>query len=342
MKRTLSVVMPNYNDSEYLTSAIESVVSQSYPPDEFIICDDASTDNSVEIIKGYAARFPLIKFVQNETNLGVFKTGLKLNAIATGDYIFYLNADDYLLAGFLEKSMRMLEKYPDAGFCAAFAYVITKKGRRLGIGYTAGMGSKNGLISPAEALNNISAIGSHFLHSGTMVFKRIHYKESERAMPDKDVPYFKDMIHTSLIIAKHGLCFISEPLVCIRMRNESLSASFHNNPELYSEAARKMAHYMRTEYPDVLDAKFIDRLEKNIIFWGYFNSLIKDRNSVLKRYKHLKTDDNLFKKASFSLLNRLLFGKDAIACIGYLVKNRLGVFDFLRNYGQGMLYQRGR
>jgi hypothetical protein len=102
-----------------------------------------------------------------------------------------------------------------------------------------------------------------------------------------------------------------------------------------------MAHYMRTEYSDILDGKFIDRLEKNILFWGFFNSRIKNRGLVSRKYKNLQAGKNIISgKIPLSLLNGFLYGKDVVACIGYLLKNRAGVIDFLRNYGEGVLYQR--
>jgi len=60
-KSTLSVIMSNYNHSRFLPEALDAIVNQSRQPDEFIIIDDASTDNSVEIIQSYASRYPFIK-----------------------------------------------------------------------------------------------------------------------------------------------------------------------------------------------------------------------------------------------------------------------------------------
>ena len=69
---TISVVMPVYNDAPFLNEAIDSILSQSLDDFEFIIINDGSTDNSLDIIKSY--RDPRIILLQNETNKGIAKT----------------------------------------------------------------------------------------------------------------------------------------------------------------------------------------------------------------------------------------------------------------------------
>ena len=65
---TLSVIISNYNDAEFLPQFLQSVVDQSIQPDEIIIIDDASTDNSVEILEEFAQKHPIVKFIRNTTN----------------------------------------------------------------------------------------------------------------------------------------------------------------------------------------------------------------------------------------------------------------------------------
>ncbi len=120
----LSVIMPNYNHGSYITEALEAVVRQSFTPFEFIICDDGSTDNSVEIIQEFADRYPFIRFVKNEKNLGALTTSGRLFELAKGDYIYPAAADDKILPGFFEKSMRLLVEYPQAAICSTLSFII--------------------------------------------------------------------------------------------------------------------------------------------------------------------------------------------------------------------------
>ena len=118
MKRpTLSIVVPNYNHGHYLPACLDSILSQSWQPDELMVIDDCSTDNSVEIIEGYQKRYPQIRLHRNERNRGCLwnlNWGMEQ---ATGDFIYFPGADDVLLPGLFEKSMKILAEHPEAGAC---------------------------------------------------------------------------------------------------------------------------------------------------------------------------------------------------------------------------------
>jgi len=118
----LSVILTNYNDANVIGRAIEAIVTQSRQPDEFIIQDDGSTDNSVDIITPYVEKYPFIRFVKNEKNLGAMQAMQKVASYATGDYLYGAAADDYVLPGFFEKAMSFFDKYPQAGLCCGDMY----------------------------------------------------------------------------------------------------------------------------------------------------------------------------------------------------------------------------
>jgi glycosyltransferase involved in cell wall biosynthesis len=114
---TLSVVLTNYNHSKEIGRAIECIVKQSRLPDEFVIQDDGSTDNSVEIISSYVEKYPFVKFYKNDINLGPIQAMRKVLQYASCDYVYGAGADDWVLPGFFEKAMNMVETYPQAGMC---------------------------------------------------------------------------------------------------------------------------------------------------------------------------------------------------------------------------------
>ena len=95
MMPLISVIIPIYNVANYLSASLESVVNQTYTNIEIILVNDGSTDNSVDIIKEFAAK-DLRIVVVDKKNEGVViarKAGL---SIAIGEYIHYLDGDDYL------------------------------------------------------------------------------------------------------------------------------------------------------------------------------------------------------------------------------------------------------
>src|ERR1044071_8971404 len=98
----LSVLMPNFNHGRFLPEALDAILGQSYQPFEVIVIDDASTDNSVEILERFAARHSCIRLVRNEQNMGVMHNVNHLLNLASGDYLLFAAADDVILPGFFE------------------------------------------------------------------------------------------------------------------------------------------------------------------------------------------------------------------------------------------------
>lgn len=112
--KKVSVIVPNYNYSKYITERIDSILMQTYPISELIILDDCSTDNSVEVINNKIEKihneYPEIKvkFIVNEKNSGgcVFKQWKKGFDIAEGDYVWIAEADDSAENNFVEELIK--------------------------------------------------------------------------------------------------------------------------------------------------------------------------------------------------------------------------------------------
>jgi glycosyltransferase involved in cell wall biosynthesis len=112
---SLTVVLCNYNHGHYLRDSLCEILSQSRPPDEFIIIDDGSTDDSREIISGFRNRHSNICAILNEKNLGVIPNASHGLNIASGDYIYFAAADDRVLPDFFQHAMAAAEVNPQAG-----------------------------------------------------------------------------------------------------------------------------------------------------------------------------------------------------------------------------------
>jgi len=109
----VTVLMPVYNAEKYLKEAIGSILGQSFSDFEFLIINDGSTDSSVKIIKSYDD--PRIRFIANEKNLGVIPTLNKGFALAQGEFIARMDADDISLPKRLELQADFMDKHPEAG-----------------------------------------------------------------------------------------------------------------------------------------------------------------------------------------------------------------------------------
>lgn len=106
--KTLSIVIPNYNNSGYLKKCIDSVLMQSYPLEEIVIYDDRSTDNSIEILNEYAKKDPRIRLILATENKGVSAArDIAIRSCKT-EYVTTIDADDFFYDK--DKLLREMEK----------------------------------------------------------------------------------------------------------------------------------------------------------------------------------------------------------------------------------------
>jgi glycosyltransferase involved in cell wall biosynthesis len=112
---TITVVIPAYNSEQYIARAIDSVLAQTYKPDEIIIVDDGSGDNTSEIVRKYE---PSVKLIQQE-NAGASvarNTGIEA---ATSEWIAFLDSDDEWLPEKLQLQVEHLKRNPNLQWTTA-------------------------------------------------------------------------------------------------------------------------------------------------------------------------------------------------------------------------------
>jgi glycosyltransferase involved in cell wall biosynthesis len=124
----ISIITVCYNAGKYIAHTIESVLSQTYPHIEYIIVDGASTDNTLEIVNRYRAQ---IATVISEKDKGLYDAMNKGLRAATGDYVFFLNADDLLYDKDVLKNV--FAACPDADTYYGEAMFLSEDGQPLGL-----------------------------------------------------------------------------------------------------------------------------------------------------------------------------------------------------------------
>jgi glycosyltransferase involved in cell wall biosynthesis len=98
----LSIVLPIYNAEKYLSDCVDSIISQDFDDYEIILADDGSTDNSPCICDEYAMKYNYIK-VLHSANRGSYQIRIEGAKLATGDYIWFVDSDDSIMPGALER-----------------------------------------------------------------------------------------------------------------------------------------------------------------------------------------------------------------------------------------------
>lgn len=117
----ISVIVPIYQVEKYLEQCLDSILNQTYRQLEIILVDDGSPDRCGEICDRYASRDSRIKVI-HQTNQGLSAARNAGMDIATGEYISFIDSDDYINPHFYEKMEQGFQDYPEAPIIACLAY----------------------------------------------------------------------------------------------------------------------------------------------------------------------------------------------------------------------------
>ena len=126
----VTVLMPVYNGELFLCQAIDSILQQTFSDFEFLIINDGSWDNSVEIIASYDD--PRIRVVTNKKNLNLRVTLNKGLKLARGQYIARMDCDDVSFPERLARQISFMETHPSIGVLGSAVYIINSQGKLLG------------------------------------------------------------------------------------------------------------------------------------------------------------------------------------------------------------------
>ncbi len=208
----VSVIIPNYNYSQYLREAIDSVLAQTYEQIEIVVVDDGSTDGSPEVLDSYDDRIVAIF----QTNCGVSTARNNGVSRSRGEFIAFLDADDAWLPAKIESQMKMFQADAEIGLVHVGVVEIDGSGKSL-FERTNGM---DGWVS--EALLRFERPVILGGGSGLMVPRRVF----------EEVGGFDTQLSTSAdwdmfyqICSRYSVGFVSEILLKYRIH----SSNMHGN-----------------------------------------------------------------------------------------------------------------
>lgn len=205
----VSVVMAVYNARNYLHKAMDSILGQTFGDLELIVIHDKSTDGSGQILREYAAREPRMILLENPENMGLSKSLNRGLAVAKGEYIARMDADDISVPDRFEKQVRFLDEHPDYTFVSCIGRYIDEEGNEEQL---------RPFPETNEEIYEMMLKVDAVMHPGVM-FRRAdvaaigNYCEELRVVQDYDL-WFRGMA------AGYKFYNIQEPLVYFR-RNHS-------------------------------------------------------------------------------------------------------------------------
>lgn len=250
-KGLISVVMSAYNSERFIAESISSILNQTYEDWELILINDASSDNTLEIITRLSREDPRIKVIDNAKNLGLtvsLNVGIKNSR---GEFIARLDSDDLAEPSRLETQLEYLHIHADVGLVGSGAYLVNSFGNQ--IGYM-------NVMSQQYYVNKFVTRLNPFIHSSILMRRKAlddvgFYREKFRYSQDYDL--------ILRLYDKYKLSNIPLPLIRWRVSTGSLTMKHHTLQRVYADIARELALERRTSGHDSYNS--ID-----------FNSLIEE------------------------------------------------------------------
>ena len=193
----VSIVMPSYNREPYLKAAIESCLDQTYKNFELIIVENASKDNSLEIIKTYINKDNRIKLIQNKVDKSL-PTNLNLGfSVAKGKYFTWISDDNLFTSQALNKLKTILDENPNIGLVYSDYTLINEEGK---IG-------KYIYQEDPEFLPIRDCVGASFMYKKEIADNIGKYNENMPLVEDYEY-WLRMGLHTKLYHIKESLFFL--------------------------------------------------------------------------------------------------------------------------------------
>ncbi|HLX53335.1 MAG TPA: glycosyltransferase [Aquella sp.] len=222
----VTVIIPSYNHAKFIGEAIQSVLNQTFQDFEILICDDASVDNSTEIIRQYTDS--RIMFNVNSQNMGAVYTLNTMIKQARGQYIALLNSDDVWLPEKLEKQVKFLDENQHYAAVFSDAQVIYEDGREYNdeTHFYANI-FKKANRSRDQWLSHFFKVGNCICHPSMLIRKSVYVEIGLYNRLMASLPDFEMWVR---VCAKYNIYIMPEKLVKFRILDGERNAS-GNNPD---------------------------------------------------------------------------------------------------------------
>jgi len=274
----ISVIVPNYNHAQFLPRCLAALLNQPVLPYEIIVVDDASTDNSLDIVRTFAEKHSLIRVFPNERNLGVCLSMNRGMELAQGDWVMFPAADDEVRPGVFEQAMWMLRTHPQAG---VFSGVCEWRDEAAGLSWHVGgqMPKTACFLSPAEMIT-LGRSGRLVIAGQNAVYKKSALVEAGGWI--SELRWFTDWFGAYVVGFRHGMCHVPEVLSVFNLHPTSYFNTARSQAERREVLARILALLETEKYADV-----VPLIQRSAMLGGFGWPILRVALGRQKYWKYL-------------------------------------------------------
>lgn len=269
----VSVIVPNYNHAAFLSQRMDSIVQQSFSDFEVIILDDASTDNSRDIIETYKSDPKVSQVIFNEKNSGSsFAQWNKGVALATGKYIWIAESDDFSDLQFLETALQRL-KHGDVDLVYANSFMVDDKSQITGNldwwynDLSTDLWKSDFKMEGNDFRARFLSIKNAIMNASSVLFIREHYLAV--GMANTNMKLCGDWEFWARYLVDCKLAFITSPLNYYRFHSQTVRDKPNNSKVVYDESLRVRMQIVNECHPsESVVAHSARETMKNLKAWA--------------------------------------------------------------------------
>jgi glycosyltransferase involved in cell wall biosynthesis len=255
----VSAVIPNYNHARYLSAAVRALALQQPPPAEIIVIDDASTDDSLEVLEALKREITTLRVIRHETNAGVIAALNRGLNEARGALVYFGAADDLVAPGLIERLGSALALHPGAAFASGEARLVDTEDRALGIRPPVRPSQTERFFSPFQVIDLLKRCDNWILTGAALFRRELVIEAGGFAAAARS---FTDGLLARHLALKAGFVYVPAVFVTWRVNPQGYSRSATSE----AETARKTIASMRelivadplfpSWYPELLERRW--------------------------------------------------------------------------------------
>jgi glycosyltransferase involved in cell wall biosynthesis len=260
----IAIVVPNYNHGRYLPECLSSIANQTRQPDEVLIIDDGSSDDSVDVISRFLEGRPTWQLIKHPERRGVVKRLNEGLAQVKSTWVTLFGADDFLNPKYVELSAQMASQYPSAGLICGCVEIFGSSGGRK-IRPPVLPRTSSGYVSPA-GFRELLRIGDNYFVGAATLYRRQAFVEIGGL--DEQLGSICDSFAARQIAARHGFGFIPEVLGYWRMHGSNFSVSTVTDPQALDRGIKAVRTALKREPAEAFPPSYGDLLDRRLRFGG--------------------------------------------------------------------------